>query len=683
MSKLVFLAHLPLLRMEEEEAAFGEGSLWRLPFDIYDELSAGAFSDHRKDYEATAPVFYRVDMDLDLPMCQPMDPKPTNVAELKIPSNNYEFLCQLGLEFIYYFHEHRAERARSALLLAAPAAGLPMARLSATFVEPADLVGFKLGNQSAGRIRVQGDADQEYLFLPELSGSPISPSTIKEAAGLLPLVDSLKDQPELLAALTVLLDSNAPVLSSAEQLTLNVMALEALLLPEVRSGLGATLAHRVSTLLAANKEHAASLIETARGLYDARSAGLHGETPRSPEKSASATAEGHAQQLLAATIRRLAEGTTANRSLSEQCAQLDRPPVEFNRQNPELPLMKPTGLCKQERLLRSHSPMVGIVASGADMSAPKGSTVSWSPLIGLETTDAFPLRLGEEGLVIMPLSGAELVSMEERDTRRDFIAQLHLLAQPASVIMTGTKDNTEVVSDDATAALLRRRDLAVTALRLAGFSDFYDPALLGAFVYHGSLRTRFPSVLRQTIEQDMRNEAKQRFEKEDAERVASLLALLCDYESAARHQQIDHVLTLFRRGFDRRFLPPVARAGLLLAALEGMLGRFRPPKDRVQLEHLVVALAGKDALPAKWFAKHGRRFRNSVAHGHWRPEGDGGQPVEHLLELVRLIIPAFVRTWLDQKDRKGDRPGRVLIQSVESTFGRKRTAHRPRRSESI
>jgi hypothetical protein len=121
----------------------------------------------------------------------------------------------------------------------------------------------------------------------------------------------------------------------------------------------------------------------------------------------------------------------------------------------------------------------------------------------------------------------------------------------------------------------------------------------------------------------MRNEAKQRFEKDDTERVASLLASLYDYESVARHHQIDHVLTLFRRGFDRRFLPPVARAGLLIAALEGMLGRFRPRKDRVQLEDLVVALVGEDVLPAKWFAEHGRRFRKSVAHGHWRPEGDG------------------------------------------------------------
>jgi hypothetical protein len=83
MSKLTFLAHLPLLRIEEDEAAFGEGSLWRLPFDIYDQLSGGAFSVHRKDYEATVPVFYRADTDPDLPMLQPTDPKPPTVAELK------------------------------------------------------------------------------------------------------------------------------------------------------------------------------------------------------------------------------------------------------------------------------------------------------------------------------------------------------------------------------------------------------------------------------------------------------------------------------------------------------------------------------------------------------------------------------------------------------------------------
>jgi hypothetical protein len=169
---------------------------------------------------------------------------------------------------------------------------------------------------------------------------------------LLPLVDSLKDQPELLAALTVLLASNAPVLSSAEQLTLNVMALESLLLPEVRTGLSATFARRVSALLAASQEHAASLKETARGLYDARSARLHGEAPRSAEDSMSAAAQGHAQQRLAASIRRLAENTKSKLSLSEQRTQLDKPLVEFKRQKAELPLTKPTELCQQERLLK-------------------------------------------------------------------------------------------------------------------------------------------------------------------------------------------------------------------------------------------------------------------------------------------------------------------------------------------
>ena len=33
MSQLMFLAHLPLLRMEQEEVPFAGGWLWRVPFE--------------------------------------------------------------------------------------------------------------------------------------------------------------------------------------------------------------------------------------------------------------------------------------------------------------------------------------------------------------------------------------------------------------------------------------------------------------------------------------------------------------------------------------------------------------------------------------------------------------------------------------------------------------------------
>src|SRR6266487_2007679 len=99
MNKMIFLAHLPLLRIAEEEVPFAEGSLWRLPFEVYNELSAGAFEDHEKAYTATAPVFYRANADLNVPLVRPADEVPRHSGELKVPSNNWEFLNQLGLDF--------------------------------------------------------------------------------------------------------------------------------------------------------------------------------------------------------------------------------------------------------------------------------------------------------------------------------------------------------------------------------------------------------------------------------------------------------------------------------------------------------------------------------------------------------------------------------------------------------
>jgi hypothetical protein len=55
MSRMIFLAHLPLLRIAEEEIDFAGGSLWRMPFAVYDDLSLRKLADHEKAYTATAP----------------------------------------------------------------------------------------------------------------------------------------------------------------------------------------------------------------------------------------------------------------------------------------------------------------------------------------------------------------------------------------------------------------------------------------------------------------------------------------------------------------------------------------------------------------------------------------------------------------------------------------------------
>src|SRR3954453_15383652 len=112
------LSHLPLIQLESERFEFGGGALVALPFERYDELLLGSFTDARREYVATAPVFFESEEDGHLAACA---------------------------------------RVRDALALAAPSSAIPDPGLSLRLMDiPGD----------PPRTRtVQGDADQELLFL--------------------------------------------------------------------------------------------------------------------------------------------------------------------------------------------------------------------------------------------------------------------------------------------------------------------------------------------------------------------------------------------------------------------------------------------------------------------------------------------------------------------------------------
>ena len=120
--------------------------------------------------------------------------------------------------------------------------------------------------------------------------------------------------------------------------------------------------------------------------------------------------------------------------------------------------------------------------------------------------------------------------------------------------------------------------MAVAALRLAEYSEFVDPELLGWFVYDRSIRHRLPTIFRQTVLQEMSKEPSQTIRKEDVKRIVKSWRLLAKYETVARNAEVDIVLTMLRRAHDKRFLAPEARAGLLINILEATLGRFRSKK---------------------------------------------------------------------------------------------------------
>ena len=200
-------------------------------------------------------------------------------------------------------------------------------------------------------------------------------------------------------------------------------------------------------------------------------------------------------------------------------------------------------------MLQPPSNFVSTISSGADMGVKDG-TGSWSPLIGLQITMEGALSRAPEGVAIMTLSGEEMVALEERDIRRDFIGQLRFEAQPAAVLLAAIPGERAGVAMQNLTPLLRRRELATVALRLGGFQKFHDPELLGIFVYQDLFRTScFPSVFRQTIEHNMLRAAEETFTDRDLAEVGTFMQLLLTYDRTAKHPDIDQVLRLFRLGF--------------------------------------------------------------------------------------------------------------------------------------
>ncbi len=661
MSELVFLSHLPLLRIGEETVPFAGGELWRLPFDLYNDLTLGAFSDHRRTYDAVAPVFYRVDLDLDLDILKPGRADNRRVLELKAPTNKWRWVCEsANVSLLEGFQRSMVDPAWAALSLVCPSAAVPAPRLSVTFVHSAGDAHFEVIGDSWNTLRIQGDADQDYLFLPEAAGTVMPAEVLTRATQIHQLLGAIENQAELTAALLLLLAASSPLLNDSEQTTLAVMALEALLAPEVRSGSRAEFATRISRLLGVDDPDRAALKRIAQGLYDARSASVHGRVADVP-----GLVDGSGPQLLAAAVCELIK-TGATEPLAEARTALETPDHAFRPGTP-VPENPPPVRRPRERLHRGWSPVVAGVSGNVDMTAPKGSYMSWSPLIGLSTATDF--AIGPPPCpVILPLNAEELLSMEERDIRRDHAAELYGHGQPAAVLLVGRKAQPgcelEIGEADRT-AMLRERDLVTVALRCAGFTAFTDPDLLGAYLYAGSLRLRLPTILRQTILLQMRAPATQQIAAADVVRTAPVWQRLVAYDRTARCAEIDALLSLFRRSFDDCFLPAQARIGLQIAALESMLGRFRLPGVAIQLESLVRQVCGTEqAAAARWFETQGRKFRNDWAHGRLADSDTAESAAEHLAGILQAAVPALIECWLTRAAEDPRRPRPLFIDQV-------------------
>ncbi|HEY0956308.1 MAG TPA: hypothetical protein VGE36_16230, partial [Roseateles sp.] len=280
--EIVLLAHLPLVCIDADRIPFAGSDLWRMPFDTFDALTAHAFSDHRRAYDVTAPVFLRLVVTSRLAHVVPLPPEPAEHAnlQLKLPERAWPQLATMGLDLLNRFHTLAVQPAWQALLLQAPDAQLPPPRWSLTLAIADPGFGFATGGAPARIASVQGDADIEYLINDGFHTRLFDAAGLQAAAAWTErLSDGSGIHPSIATALDALAGCASPLVGAAERTVLATMALEALLLPELRSGLSATLALRLAHLLGRDEAQRQHSRASARALYQARSASVHGEAP--------------------------------------------------------------------------------------------------------------------------------------------------------------------------------------------------------------------------------------------------------------------------------------------------------------------------------------------------------------------------------------------------------------------
>jgi hypothetical protein len=679
MAQIIMLAHIPRLRIEgSEDLAIADGVLTKLPWEQYDDLTLGAFSDWRERYVATDPVFYWWQGELDLPILRPGSVPQNSLQEMKTPRAGWGALAAgVGLGVLDAFHRAAVDPLWAALTLAAPQAAPAPPRSSVTFLLSPGDAHLAIGDQRMFGARVQGEADQELVYGADLAGPALGAAAVARAAGLVERMSWALEHPDVGPIVRQLLATTEVALSPTDRLTLAVVALEAALLPEITSGLTETFARRLANLLGTDDAQRARIHAEARTLYGLRSATLHG----AEGGSASAAALGprphvDAERLLAAAVEAICEGVAAGTPLDSLRQEIDSGPPAGRTAPPPASEDAVPG-APDERLHPARPWFSGTLTVGLSLASPEGVLLSWSPLVGLGYEGD---EVAEAGLKtpLLTLTADEVVSMEQKDIRRDFISSLVLTEQPIAGLAAGApSEGSAALDEQVIRGLTRRRDLAVAGLRLRGYDAFDDPELLGWYVYDGVIRHRRETVLRQSVMMGLGRPPEQRIAAGDVAGVLEAWSAVADYDANARDPRIDWTLHLFRRAHDRRFTSPETRATMLLCVLEATVGRFRGKDDEVSLEALVGALEGVDPAAAGWFSAEGRSFRNAVAHGYWSPPPAGPetsavdadhQPLASLRAICRAALAESMSTWAGAPatTRRAKAPRELVTATLEA-----------------
>lgn len=678
MTQLIFIAHMPLMRMKRGEDFYFDPSLCltKLPWETYDNLTKGAFSDWQPKYVETDPVFVWWQKEVDLPILQP-EGGPTGVMiEQRGPTATWPQLFPV----MSFFHQHVVDHLWAALALAAPAGVPPPPRCSVTFVLPAGNATIEIGGKQADGMRGQGDADQELVYLADGASAPWNDEQLQRAAELGDVARTALDHDVLRPALLQLLGTGEVTLNAEDQMLLTVAAMENLLQPKARTGSGEIFARRVSNLLGQDDAHREGLFDIARDLYRRRSAVIHGNEHKRAKPLDLPPAV--AQQLLAGAIEALATAPESADDMEALRRRLDEGGIRF-APSVELALTDPPGCASLSRLGPRKPWNAATYSSTGSLSSPKGTIVSWSPMAGLVSLGP-DLAHPELGVHLTSMKQQAIVGMEEKDIRRDFIQNIHFPDRPVAALAVPSPHGGGMVDEATVQPLTRIRDLAVVGLRLVGFNSFIDPSLLGWYVYDGSIRHRRETVLRQSVITAMGSSDPAVIEESMHGELVDAWTLMANYDREARDSGIDTILDLFLRAHDRRFLPPQTRASLALICLEAMLGRFRSKKDRVQLEHLVSSLDGVAPASTAWFESEGRDFRNKLAHGKWNPDhlqyseiqSTDHMPLLNLLDLCRAGVESMLRLWVDSDPpvRAWHGPARLLVRTLSKGLSDRETS---------
>lgn len=627
------MTHVPLVQIDGPRAEIGGGALVALPFADYDELVLGSFTDSRRDYESTAPVFFVSEHEVEVP-----DGALEGMTDGRQDhSTEYDgFNTKLSFLFPHWdAHVKNCNRVRDALALAAPSSSIPDPQLSLGLI---DIAAANPVTQTR-----QGDADQELLFLGAGATFLLSRDALERASGLLDVVDRCGG--ELRQAIDVLHDAADLSLTSAEQLTLCAIELEALLLPELTTELKQTFARRLGHLLGGPGTEA-----MARAVYEARSDAVHGET-------AVDDAPGHAQALLAGAVVALEALTRDGSTLAAVRERLDTGPTRDPAPLSDFaPPPAPRILHAPPRGWPPASSDIALSPQGVPISDPEieeGSVVLFAPLIGLDFDD-LPDAVIDAGFPLSWLWPSQLGGLEDPDIRRDWISRDVMDMRPIACLAVEARGD----FDSALEPLRRSADTAVNALRLAGIAGFHDPDLLGLYARDGrGSRYRRPAVYRQTA---IRQRGRMSWPLDDEETadLRAVWTLLLEYEAGRRAPEIDHALALFRRAHVRLGLSLATRLELLFASLEAALGRGAADP----LAHLSGRIGGRDSASFEWYAAHGVTTRNALAHGEWDPDDDGAlAALRHLTWLLGEVLPALLMAW---RRRRKARPAKTLVAAL-------------------